>query len=337
MHIKHGGNGIEGSAGIASLRSSFGRPAAGYLRFASVPARNATEMLKRRACTAHWLGGQESPRSLPILISTLLLTVLSVNAAFAAELVHAKDGSGIYGYKDTPKLAWCEWLVHDPDRPAPPKVNPGAVTPPAPQPADAIVLFDGKDLSQWTDSTWVLKDGLMIAEGKTSPQTKQEFGSFQLHLEWKAPEDFQGHPMSRGNNGVLLHGRYEIQIFDSFNEPIYPDGQCAAIYGQTPPLVNVTRPPGQWQTYDIVFIAPKFDGAGKLLEAARVTVFHNGVLVHHNQIIHGGTGHRILPDYSRALSKGPILFGGHGCPVAFRNIWIRPLEKMRDERNDGAQ
>lgn len=245
-------------------------------------------------------------------------------AASAADLVHARDGSGIYGYKDTPKLPWCEWLVHDPDRPAPPKVDPGPVAPSAPAPADALVLFDGKDTSQWTDSTWLVRDGAFIAEGKTSPRTRREFGSFQLHLEWRAPENFQGPAMSRGNNGVLLHGLYEVQIFDSFNEPIYADGQCAAIYGQTPPLVNVTRPPGQWQSYDIVFVAPKFDG-DKLREPPRVTIFHNGVLAQHDQVIHGATGHRILPDYARAVAKGPILFGGHGCPVAFRNIWIRPL------------
>jgi hypothetical protein len=252
-------------------------------------------------------------------------TFLALPAAIpAAELVRAKNGSGVYGYKDTPKLPWCEWLVHDPDRPAPKKVDPGPAGPPASAPADALVLLDGRDLSQWTDSTWVLRDGLLIAEGQTSPRTRREFGSFQLHLEWRGPANFDGPWHDRGNNGVLLHGLYEIQIFDSFNEPLYPDGQCAAIYGQTPPLVNVTRPPGQWQSYDIVFLAPKFAGA-KLREPPRVTVLHNGVLVQHNEVIHGAIGHRVLPDNSRARPQGPILLGGHGCPVAFRNIWIRPL------------
>jgi hypothetical protein len=246
-------------------------------------------------------------------------------ASPAAELVRARNGSGIYGYKDTPKLPWCEWLVHDPDRPAPRKVDPGPAGPPGPAPADALVLFDGKDLSHWTDSTWVLRDGLLISEGPTSPRTRREFGSFQLHLEWRGPANFDGPWHDRGNNGVVLHGLYEIQIFDSFNEPLYPDGQCAAIYGQTPPLVNVTRPPGQWQSFDIVFVAPKFHD-GKLRDQPRVTVFHNGVLVQHNEVIHGAIGHRVLPDNSRVRAKGPILLGGHGCPVAFRNIWIRPLE-----------
>jgi hypothetical protein len=243
----------------------------------------------------------------------------------AAELVKAKDGSGVYGYKDTPKLPWCEWLVHDPDRPAPPKVAPGPAAAPAPAPADAVMLFGGKDTLAWTDSTWVVRDGTFVCEGEKSPRTRQEFGSFQLHLEWRGPANFEGPWYNRGNNGVLLHGRYEIQIFDSFNEPLYPDGQCAAIYGQTPPLVNATRPPGEWQSFDIVFIAPKVEG-NKLVEPARVTVFHNDLLVHHNEVIHGTTGHRILPSYETATAKGPIALGGHGCPVAFRNIWIRPLK-----------
>lgn len=262
---------------------------------------------------------------LPALATGIAILILPC-ALRGGDLVHAKNGSGVYGYKDTPRLPWCEWLVHDPDRPAPPKVDPGPERPPAPAPSDALVLFNGRDLSQWTGSTWLLNDGLLIAEGKTSPQTRREFGSFQLHLEWRAPLNFAGHVMNRGNNGVFLHGLYEIQIFDSFNEPIYPDGQCAAIYGQTPPLVNATRPPGRWQSYDILFIAPKFEGR-TLRESARVTVLHNGVLVHHNQEIHGGTGHRKLPDDAHAVAKGPILFGGHGCPVAFRNIWIRPLDQ----------
>lgn len=242
----------------------------------------------------------------------------------AAELTYAKDGSGVYGYKDTPKLPWCDWLVHDPDRPAPKKADPGPAAPPQPAPADAIVLFDGKDASQWTDSTWVVRDGLWISEGKTSPRTLRNFGSFQLHVEWRGPADFQGPWSNRGNNGVMLHGLYEIQIFDSFNEPIYPDGQCAAIYGQTPPLVNVCRKPGEWQSFDIEFHAPKFEN-GKVVAPPRVTVLHNGVLVHDNAVIHGAIGHRVLPDASRMVPEGPIQFGGHGCPVAFRNLWLKPL------------
>ena len=262
-------------------------------------------------------------RSITRFVGLLALVALP-QLGWAAELIKAKSGSGVYGYKDTPKLPWCEWLVHDPDRPAPPKVDPGPAGPPVPAPADALVLFDGKDTSQWTDSSWVVRDGLFVTEGDKSPRTRREFGSFQLHIEWQGPANFEGPWGNRGNNGVLLHGLYEIQIFDSFNEPIYPDGQCAALYGQTPPLVNVTRRPGEWQSFDIVFRAPKFT-ASKMTEPPRATVFHNNVLVHHNEVIHGAIGHRVLPDPTRAVAKGPILLGGHGCPVAFRNIWIRPL------------
>lgn len=263
---------------------------------------------------------------LRLRVPALALALLAApGLASAAELVHARDGSGVYGYKDTPKLPWCEWLVHDPDRPAPKKVDPGPAAPPKPAPAGAIVLFDGKDTSQWTDSTWVVRDGLWISEGKTSPRTRRNFGSFKLHVEWRAPADFQGPWSNRGNNGVLLHGLYEIQIFDSYNEPIYPDGQCAAIYSQTPPLVNVCRKPGEWQSYDIELHTPKFEG-GRVSELPRVTVLHNGVLVHDKAVIHGATSHRVPPDPSRIVAEGPIQFGGHGCPVAFRNIWIRPIE-----------
>jgi hypothetical protein len=241
----------------------------------------------------------------------------------AAELVHAKDGSGVYGYKDTPKLPWCDYLVHDPDRPAPPRVAPGPALPPLPPPADAIVLFDGKDMSRWRPADWKLVDGCLEA-GKQNLATKDEFGSFQLHVEWKAPKNFAGPWYDRGNNGVLLHGLYEIQIFDSYHEKLYPDGQAAAIYGQTPPSVNVCRPPGEWESFDIVFTAPKF-AVGKLAQPARVTMFHNGALVHLNETVHGATNHRVLPNYNRQITRGPIALGAHGCPVQFRNIWIRPL------------
>jgi hypothetical protein len=242
----------------------------------------------------------------------------------AADLAHARDGSGVYGYKDTPKLPWCEYLVHDADRPAPRRVDVGsAAEPPAAAPADAIVLFDGKDLGQWQPGGGRLVDGLLEATG--GPLTSRpEFGRCQIHVEWMAPNPPSGPWYNRGNNGVLLMGLYEIQIFDSYTEKIYPDGQAAAIYGQTPPLVNATRPPGQWQSYDIVFVPPAFDGA-RLVEPARVTMFHNGLLVHLNQPIYGETGHRIVPEYKRKISRGPLVFGGHDCPVRFRNVWVRPF------------
>ncbi|MBM3833385.1 MAG: DUF1080 domain-containing protein [Verrucomicrobia bacterium] len=262
-----------------------------------------------------------------LLLSALVLSLVlcSVSDAPAAEhpLVYAKDGSGVYGYKDTPKLPWCEYLVHDPDRPAPKRINPGPALPPAPVPADAIVLFDGKDVSQWRSNSWRVVDGCLEASGNVMPRTKEQFGSFQLHLEWMPPANFNGPWYDRGNNGVSLHGLYEIQIFDSWTEKWCPDGQCAAVYGQTPPLVNACRPPGEWQSYDIAFTAPVIED-GKVVRPARITMFHNGVLVHLNQETYGGTGHRGLPRPVK-VSEGPIVLAGHGCAVRFRNIWVRKL------------
>jgi len=230
----------------------------------------------------------------------------------------------VYGYKDTPKLPWCDWLCHDPDRPAPKRVAAGEAGLPVPAPADAIVLFDGKDMSQWQGGEgWQVADGCLVS-GNGTCATKRSFGSAQIHVEWMAPAGFEGPWYNRGNNGVLLMGLFEIQVFDSFNEKIYPDGQAAAIYGQTPPLVNVTRPPGQWQTFEIVFRAPRFEG-DRLVAPARVTVFHNGVLVQFDEEIRGETGHRLVPEYKQKVSTGPLALGGHGCPVRFRNIWLRPI------------
>jgi hypothetical protein len=256
------------------------------------------------------------------LLGIFLLTGGLASAA-AAELVHSKDGSGVYGYKDTPKLPWCGYLVHDPDRPAPRRINPGPASAPVATPSDAIVLFDGKDVAKWQPTEWKLVDGCVEASGGDFT-SKESFGNCQIHLEWLAPANFKGPWYNQGNNGVLLMGLYEIQIFDSWNGKIYPDGQAAAIYAQTPPLVNACRPPGEWQTFDIVFTAPIF-AEGKLTQPARVTMLHNGVLVHLNEEIRGETGHRILPEYKRKISQGPLVLSGHGCPVRFRNIWVRPL------------
>jgi hypothetical protein len=241
----------------------------------------------------------------------------------AADLVLAKDGSGVTGYRDTPKLPWCEYLVHDPDRPAPKRVEPGPVPAAAPVPADAVVLFNGQDLAPWQASNWRVENGCIVA-GSGKFATKESFGDVQVHVEWMTPVNFEGPWYNRGNNGVMLMGLYEIQIFDSYNEKLYPDGQAAAIYGQTPPRVNVTRKPGEWQTFDIVFTAPRFAG-DRLVSTARVTMLHNGVLVHLNEEIHGETGHRILPQYKSKVSRGPLVLAGHDCPVRFRNLWVRSL------------
>ena len=267
-------------------------------------------------------------KSIPLF--RLLFTVFgfaifcSTSQCRGADLAHARDGSGVYGYKDTPKLPWCQWLVHDPDRSNPKRVDAGKAGPPAAVPADATILFDGQDVSKWGPlGDWKVEDGCLIS-GNSHFATKDNFGDVQLHIEWMGPANFDGPWYNRGNNGVLLMGLYEIQIFDSFNEKIYPDGACGAIYGQTPPYVNATPPPGEWQTFDIAFTAPKFDGQ-KLVSPARVTAFYNGVLILLNEEIHGTTGHRIVPEYKPQLSQGPLALGGHGCPVKFRNIWLRQL------------
>jgi hypothetical protein len=265
------------------------------------------------------------PNAHTLFLASLSLLALSwtPQTLFGAELVKARDGSGVYGYKDTPILPWCGFHVHDADRPAPPRMDPGPAPAPAPVPSDAIGLFLGRDLSAWQSNTWQVVNGEIVA-GAGSLTTKESFGDMQLHLEWLAPADFEGPWYNRGNNGVLLMGLYEIQIFDSYNEKIYPDGQAAAIYGQTPPRVNATRPPGQWQTYDLIFTAPRWDGK-RLASPPRVTLFHNGVLVHLEEPVRGEIGHRILPEFKNRLNRAPLSLSGHDCPVRFRNIWVRPL------------
>lgn len=243
---------------------------------------------------------------------------------FAAELIKAKDGSGIVGYKDTPILPWCGYHVHDPDRPAPPRVRPGSGDGFTAPPSDAVVLFNGKNLSRWRPSDWKTDREELVA-GNDKLTTNQSFGDCQLHVEWMAPDPPQGSFWDRGNNGVMLMGLFEIQIFDTYTTKIYPDGQAASVYGQTPPKVDACLEPGKWQSFDIVFMAPTFKD-GKLEKPAYVTVLHNGVLVHHNQEIYGPTGHRILPEYVDAIApKLPLSLYGHNNPVRFRNIWIRPL------------
>ena len=238
------------------------------------------------------------------------------------KLVYSKDGAGVFGYKDTAVQPWSGYVVHDPDRPVPRKVDAG--DPVSRPPSDAIVLFDGKDISKWKPTKWKVENGYVeTTEGPF--KTRDEYGSYQLHLEWRQPTEPDANIMNRGNNGVLLMDLFEIQIFDSWGTKIYPDGQAASVYGQTPPLVNAMRPPGAWESYDIVFIVPQFQD-GKLSQRARVTVFHNGILVQHDQEIYGTTGHAVLPGaYPAGKTRGPLSLSGHHCPVRFRNIWLRPL------------
>jgi hypothetical protein len=205
--------------------------------------------------------------------------------------------------------------------PEPKVIDPGDATK---APSDAIVLFDGKDLSQWKGGDqWIVKDGYAISN-KTSIETKRGFGSCQLHVEWASPEKVVGESQGRGNSGVYLMNNYEVQILDSYINKTYFDGQCASIYKQWPPLVNACRKPGQWQTFDIIFTAPKFEGR-KVAKPACVTVLHNGVLVQNHAEILGATAWDRAPAYAPHPDKLPLQLQFHGNPVRFRNVWIREL------------
>lgn len=268
------------------------------------------------------------PRVSTVVGLTLLVLGLAASAsAQAHKLEYAQDGSGVFGYKDTPLQPWSGFHVHDPDRPAPPKVDPGKPCTPAEAgraPSDAVVLFDGRDTSAWKPADWTVENGELVA-ARQPLVSQAEFGDCQIHVEWSVPVEESPNIMNSGNNGVFLMGRYEIQIFDSYRVKLYPDGQAGAVYAQTPPRVNACRPPGEWEAFDIVFVAPRYEGE-KIVAPGRVTVLHNGLLLHHDQEVYGSTAHLILPQYGPPQEKGPLVLGAHGCPVRFRNIWVRPLE-----------
>ena len=237
------------------------------------------------------------------------------------------------GYSDTPVLPDQKWRVHDINRPAPRLVTPGA-TPGAP-PSDAIVLFDGADLSKWETpnrttgkmgpATWIVENGSIYAEDRTGELvTKERFGDIQLHVEFQTPAKIEGSSQDRGNSGVLLMSRYEIQVLDSWENPTYADGQAGSIYGQWPPLVNASKKPGEWQTYDIIFEAPKFADE-KLVKPAYVTVLHNGILTQHRQEIIGAMAHRQVGKYSPHSPEEPLALQNHNTRTHYRNIWVRRL------------
>ena len=213
--------------------------------------------------------------------------------------------------------------------PVPELVNPGNLSTP---PSDAIILFDGTDLSQWINATngepahWIVNsDGSMTVKQKGGIETKEEFGSIQLHIEWKTPIVVNGNGQGRGNSGVYFQKSYEIQVLDSYNNVTYSNGQAASVYKQSVPLVNASKPPGEWQSYDIIFNEPHYDKKGNRLKKGSFTVFHNGVLVQNNFEIQGTTEYRGYPKLRDIKTPKRLYLQDHGNPVSYRNIWLRKL------------
>ena len=241
---------------------------------------------------------------------------------------------GVAGFQDTPLQPGGQWHVHDPARPQPPVVTPGTFSQGATPPSDAFALFDGKDLLQWTDrngnpAPWKLEEGVMIAT-KSDIQTKMEFGDVQLHLEFREPVPARGDGQGRGNSGVFLMGRYEVQVLDCHENKTYADGTTGAVYGQHPPLANACRPPGEWQTYDILFSVPHFGTNGEVATPAYVTVLHNGVVVQHHQAVRGATNWKSSRPIHAPRRNRPLALQFHNNPVAFRNVWARPIPVVND-------
>lgn len=223
-------------------------------------------------------------------------------------------------------LSGNNWDVHDMFRPQPP-----IMTPMSP-PSDAIVLFDGSGISQWIGSggekaQWKVENGYMEVNGTGNIHTKEGFGDCQLHIEWATPVEVTESSQGRGNSGIFLMGKYEVQVLDSYDNKTYPDGQAGAIYGQYPPLVNACREAGEWQSYDIIFRRPRFSKGGKVIRPAYISVLHNGIVIQNNVEILGKTGHKKQATYQRHADKFPLMLQDHGNPVRFRNIWICSLEE----------
>ena len=234
---------------------------------------------------------------------------------------------------ETYRLPGTDWRVHDKDRPQPPVVTPGDLSTrrPASPPSDAIILFDGTSTDAWQRKAdgepigWeIQEDGSLMVVPKTGGiVTKQSFGDIQLHLEWAAPVEVVGDGQGRGNSGVFLMDRYEVQVLDSFDNPTYADGSAAAIYGQSPPMVNACCKPGEWHIYDILWTAPRFEGE-ELASPAFITILHNGVVAQNHWEVLGLTVPKV-PHYQPHPPTGPIQLQDHNNPVRYRNIWVREL------------
>lgn len=253
--------------------------------------------------------------SLALFVGCIALAVLHGGLPAIHEIVGGRGGE---------LLPWSGYRKHSAERPAPPHVEAQCVK--VRPPSDATVLFSGQDLEAWHHEEWEVQGEELIA-GHGNLVSRESFGDLQLHLEFQTPDIESEKFFNRGNSGVILMGLYEVQIFDSHpmhEKQIYPDGQCAAIYGESPPLVNASAAPGQWQSFDIIFKAPVFRH-GELLSPATVTVFHNGVLAHENRTIRGPMNPKSIEPYKPHPSELPLALQGHGSPVKFRNIWLRRL------------
>jgi hypothetical protein len=279
-----------------------------------------------------WLGVIVSVLGLVAGCATQDTAKSEAKAKIKTAAAAAEEKPPLTQYVDTPTG---RWMVHDEARPAPPIITPGPGCGNAP--SDAAVLFDGTgaSMANWTDtngkpSKWIVGDGYMESvKGAGYIQSKEQFGSCQLHVEFATPERVSGTSQGRGNSGVFLQGQYEVQVLDSYDNKTYPDGQCAALYGRAVPLVNVCRKPGEWQSYDIIYHRPTFDKKGNVTRKATFTVFQNGVLVQDHVELTGGTGWinaHAVTDYVAHGDKGPLQLQDHGNPVRYRNIWIRQLK-----------
>ncbi|HCO96337.1 MAG TPA: DUF1080 domain-containing protein [Phycisphaerales bacterium] len=261
----------------------------------------------------------------------ITICLLAISAGCATQQAAKEGEKRQYVETDTGR-----WLIHDMNRPAPDVIEPGTgstQSEPGKAPSDATVLFDGTNLSQWTDTKgnptkWVMGDGYMeCVKGSGYIQSKRQFGSCQLHVEFATPSRVRDSGQGRGNSGVFLMGQYEVQVLDSYENRTYADGQCASLYGREVPEVNACRKPGEWQSYDIIFHRPTFKG-DKIVRKPTFIVFHNGVLVHDYLELQGGTGWKgphAISDFVPHGDKGPISLQDHGNPVRYRNIWVREL------------
>ena len=270
------------------------------------------------------------------LIVAAALAAITANVVFAQAKNTEVTIDGVAGFQDTPLQPDGKWHVHDPARPQPPVVTSGATfSENAAPPSDAMVLFDGKDLSQWRDkrtggdAPWTIEGGVMVS-AKGDIVTTNKFGDIQLHLEFREPTPTKGDGQGRGNSGVFFMGLYEVQVLDCYNNKTYADGATGGLYGQHPALANACRPPGNWETYDIIFTAPRFDADGKVVSSAYATVTLNGVVVQNHQAFRGATNWKSPGKYTAHAAELPLGLQYHNNSVSFRNIWVRPVPLVNE-------